>query len=199
MVPTEVQVWLDGVVGWLRFWLLPRFGRALLIAFAAWLVARWMEGRWHAWLRPLIIAARDREPAEMLWRRVRLVTLPTTVTRILVSGVALWLIAEMFGVPRLAVLWAAATVTLSVLWAGRHLLADLAAGYSSLIDDTLMRGDYIELPFAEGVVERVTWLSVFLRLDDGSFVIVPHRVVRGTAVKIRRQRSTPNIATTAGG
>lgn len=188
-MPPELQLLLTNVLGWLRFWLLPRLWSAAVIAFVAYLLARWLDGRWHSWLRPVLISARDRSASQSVWRQVRILALPRTLTRIVLIISAGWMIFERFGVPREIILWGLTIVVASFLWALRHLLSDLTAGYSLVLDDTLAEGDQISSPLGEGVIERISWFAVYLRTNDGTLIVIPHRAMRGSVIKVRRPSS----------
>jgi hypothetical protein len=45
-----LQPLLLNLVGWLRFWFLPRFLSAAVIIFIANLLSRWFDGMWRKWL-----------------------------------------------------------------------------------------------------------------------------------------------------
>ncbi len=186
MPVVDWQSWLNNVVGWVQFWFVPRLFRSLVILLAAYFLSRWLESRWTAWLRPTLVAVRDRDAAQAAWRRVRLLSLPFLVTQTLLWLAAGWLVAEQFGAPREILLWGLSILAVGFFWTARHLLADLAAGYALILDDTFMDGDQISAPFGEGTVERVTWFAVHLRTEDGTRLIVPHRTVRGDPLKVKR-------------
>lgn len=185
-MPPELQAVLVNFIGWFRFWFIPRLWSAVVIAFVACLLVRWLDGRWHSWLRPVLISARDRSASQSVWRQVRILALPRTLTRIVVAILAGWMIFERFGVPREIILWGLTIAVVAVLWAMRHLLSDLTAGYSLVLDDTLAEGDRVSSPLGEGVVERISWFAVYLRTDDGTLMVIPHRAMRGSVVKVRR-------------
>ncbi len=188
-MPAQVQLILTNILGWLRFWFLPRLWSAAVIVFFTYLLARWLDGRWHSWLRPLLISSRERSTTQSVWRQVRILALPRTLTRIFLFALAVWMIFERFGVTREIILWGVTIAVVSTLWATRHLLSDLTAGYSLVLDDTLAEGDQISLPFGEGVVERISWFAVHLRTNNGNLVVIPHRAMRGSVIKIIRQTS----------
>ncbi len=190
-MPPEFQAWLTSAVGWGRFWLLPRLGSALLIALVTFLLIRWVEGQWVSWLRPLLLGARDRSPSQAVWRQVRLLALPRTLTRLFLILAAAWLIAERFQVPREVIFGLLLLALITTLWVMRHLFTDLAAGYALIMDDVLSEGDWLSCSLGEGTVERITWFAVQLRTNDGTQLIVPHRALRGTVLKVRRQ--APNL------
>ncbi|MCS7185875.1 MAG: mechanosensitive ion channel family protein [Armatimonadetes bacterium] len=191
-MPPELQLLLTNVLGWFRFWLLPRLWSAAVIIFAAYLLVRWLDGRWHSWLRPVLVSARDRSASQSVWRQVRILSLPRALTRIIFALLAGWMISERFGVPREIILWGLTITFASVLWAMRHLLSDLTAGYSLVLDDTLAEGDQISSPLGEGVVEHISWFAVYLRTNDGTLIVIPHRAMKGSVIKVRR--STPTTA-----
>ncbi len=189
-MPPELQLLLNNIGGWFRFWLLPKFWSAAVIALVAYLLVRWLDGRWHSWLRPLLVSSQDRSAIQSVWRQVRILALPKALTRIVIATLASWMIFERFGVPREIILWGLTIATASFLLAMRHLLSDLTAGYSLVLDDTLAEGDQISSPLGEGVVERISWFAVHLRTNGGTLVIIPHRAMRGNVIKVRR----PNFA-----
>jgi small-conductance mechanosensitive channel len=184
-----LQPLLLNLVGWFRFWLLPRLWSAAIILFVAYLLSRWFDSMWHKWLRPALISSRDRSASQSVWRQVRILTLPRTLTRIVIFTVAGWMIAERFGVPREIVLWGLTIIVAATLWCIRHLLSDLVAGYSLVLDDILAEGDQISSPLGEGVVERISWFAVYLRGNDGVQIIIPHRAMRGNVIRVRRPTS----------
>lgn len=184
MMPFEG--WVNNAVGLLRWTLLPRLGQSLVIWFVAWLVVRLSDHCWQVWLRPTLVGAKDRDVAHALWRRRQILSLPSSVTRWVVWGLAVWLTAELFGVPREALFWGFATATLLVFWSGRYVLVDLAAGYTLLLDDVVAMGDQISTPFGEGAVEGITLFHVHLHLDDETVLVIPHRLLRGAPMKVRR-------------
>lgn len=186
MPVVDWQSWLNNIVGWVQFWFVPRLARSLLILVAAYFLSRWLESRWTAWLRPTLVTVRDRDAAQVVWRRVRLTSLPTILTRALLGVAAAWLVGEQFGVPREILVWGLSVLVVGFFWTARHLLADLAAGYALTLDDALMEGDHVAASFGEGTVERVTWFAVHLRASDGTNLIVPHRMVRCTPLKVKR-------------
>ncbi len=192
-MPPEVQLLLTNILGWLRFWLLPRLWSAAVIAFAAYLLARWLDGRWHSWFRPVLISARDRSASQSVWRQVRILALPRTLTRIVLIVLAGWMIFERFGIPREIILWGLTITVASFLWAMRHLLSDLTAGYSLVLDDTLAEEDQISSPLGEGIVERISWFAVYLRTNDGTLIVIPHRAMRGSVIKVRRPTSATKV------
>lgn len=192
-MPPELQLLLTNILGWLRFWLLPRLWSAAVIAFVAYLLARWLDGRWHSWFRPVLISAPDRSASQSVWRQVRILALPKTLTRIVLIISAGWMIFERFGVPREIILWGLTIVVASFLWAMRHLLSDLTAGYSLVLDDTLAEGDQISSPLGEGVIERISWFAVYLRTNDGTLIVIPHRAMRGSVIKVRRPSSATKV------
>ena len=181
-----LQPLLLNLVGWFRFWFLPRIMSAAVIIFVAYLLSRWFDGMWHKWLRPVLVSSRDRSASQSVWRQVRILTLPRTLTRIVIFTVAGWMIAERFGVPREIVLWGLTIIVAATLWCMRHLLSDLTAGYSLVLDDTLAEGDQISSPLGEGTVERISWFAVYLRGNDGVQIVIPHRAMRGNVIKVRR-------------
>ncbi len=193
-MPPELQLLLTNILGWFRFWFLPRLWSAAVIAFVAYLLARWLDGRWHSWLRSVLISARDRSASQSVWRQVRILALPRTLTRIVLTVLAGWMIFERFGVPREIILWALTIVVAAVLWAMRHLLSDLTAGYSLVLDDALAEGDQISSPLGEGVVERISWFAVYLRTDGGTLIVIPHRAIRGSVIKVHRSETTATKA-----
>lgn len=188
-MPPELNLLLTSVFGWFRFWLLPRLWSALVIALFAYFLIRWFDGRWHNWLHPLLIASRERSASQSVWRQVRILALPKTLTRIFVWVVVFWLILERFEFPREIILWGLTIIVASTLWAMRHLLFDLTEGYSLVLDDALAEGDQISSPFGEGVVERISWFALYLRTNDGTQIVVPHRNLRGNVIKVRRSPS----------
>jgi len=192
-MPSDLQAMLQplllNLVGWFRFWLLPRLWSAAIILFVAYLLSRWFDSMWHKWLRPALISSRDRSASQSVWRQVRILTLPRTLTRIVIFTVAGWMIAERFGVPREIVLWGLTIIVAATLWCIRHLLSDLVAGYSLVLDDILAEGDQISSPLGEGVVERISWFAVYLRSNDGVQIIIPHRAMRGNVIRVRRPTS----------
>jgi len=192
-MPSDLQAMLQplllNLVGWFRFWLLPRLWSAAIILFVAYLLSRWFDSMWHKWLRPALISSRDRSASQSVWRQVRILTLPRTLTRIVIFTVAGWMIAERFGVPREIVLWGLTIIVAATLWCIRHLLSDLVAGYSLVLDDILAEGDQISSPLGEGVVERISWFAVYLRGNDGVQIIIPHRAMRGNVIRVRRPTS----------
>ncbi len=196
-MPPEVQALVNSVWGWARFWFLPRLWSALLIAFVAYLLVRWLDGRWVSWLRPALIGARDRSAAQSVWRQVRLLALPRFAARLFISLGAAWLIAERFQVPREVILSVLLMALIAILWAMRHLLSDVFAGYALVIDDVLAEGDWLSCSLGEGVVERVTWFGVHLRTNNGTQVVLPHRALRGTVLKVRRQTESAQVLPTA--
>jgi small-conductance mechanosensitive channel len=99
------------------------------------------------------------------------------------------MIAERFGVPREIVLWGLTIIVAATLWCIRHLLSDLVAGYSLVLDDALAEGDQISSPLGEGVVERISWFAVYLRNNDGVQIVIPHRAMRGNVIRVRRRTS----------
>jgi len=189
-MPPELQLLLTNISGWFRFWFLPRLWSAVVIAFVAYLLVRWLDGRWHSWLRPVLVSGRDRSASQSVWRQVRILALPRILTRIVIAILAGWMIFERFGVTREIILWGLTIVVASFLWVMRHLFSDLIAGYSLVLDDTLAEGDQISSPLGEGVVERISWFAVYLRNNDGTLVVIPHRAIRGSVIKIRRPTST---------
>ncbi len=189
-MPPELQLLLTNISGWFRFWFLPRLWSAVVIAFVAYLLVRWLDGRWHSWLRPVLVSGRDRSASQSVWRQVRILALPRILTRIVIAILAGWMIFERFGVTREIILWGLTIVVASFLWAMRHLFSDLTAGYSLVLDDTLAEGDQISSPLGEGVVERISWFAVYLRNNDGTLVVIPHRAIRGSVIKIRRPTPT---------
>jgi len=180
---------LLNIVGWFRFWFLPRVLSAAVIIFIAYLLSRWFDGMWHKWLRPALISSRERSASQSVWRQVRILSLPRFLTRVTLSLIAGWMIAERFGVPREIVLWGLTIVIAATLWCIRHLLSDLVAGYSLVLDDALAEGDQISSPLGEGVVERISWFAVHLRSNDGVQIVIPHRAMRGNVIKVRRTAS----------
>lgn len=192
-MPPEVQLLLTNILGWLRFWFLPRLWSAAVIAFVAYLLARWLDGRWHSWLRPVLISARDRSASQSVWRQVRILALPRTLTRIVLIVLAGWMIFERFGIPREIILWGLTITVASFLWAMRHLLSDLTAGYSLVLDDTLAEEDQISSPLGEGIVERISWFAVYLRTNDETLIVIPHRAMRGSVIKVRRPTSATKV------
>ncbi|MFN3420189.1 MAG: mechanosensitive ion channel domain-containing protein [Armatimonadota bacterium] len=192
-MPPELQLLLTNILGWLRFWLLPRLWSAAVIAFVAYLLARWLDGRWHSWFRPVLISARNRSASQSVWRQVRILALPRTLTRTVLIISAGWMIFERFGVPREIILWGLTIIVASFLWAMRHLLSDLTAGYSLVLDDTLAEGDQISSPLGEGVIERISWFAVYLRTNDGTLIVIPHRALRGSVIKVRRPSPTTKV------
>ncbi len=192
-MPPELQLLLMNILGWLRFWLLPRLWSAAVIAFVAYLLARWLDGRWHSWFRSVLISARDRSASQSVWRQVRILALPKTLTRIVLIISAGWMIFERFGVPREIILWGLTIFVASFLWAMRHLLSDLTAGYSLVLDDTLAEGDQISSPLGEGMIERISWFAVYLRTNDGTLIVIPHRAMRGSVIKVRRPSPTTKV------
>ncbi|MFA0752518.1 MAG: hypothetical protein IMHGJWDQ_000272 [Candidatus Fervidibacter sp.] len=185
-MPPELQAFLFSSVGWVRFWLLPRLMSAALIAFAAYLFIRWLDGRWQSWLRPILIGARDRSAVQTVWRQTRLLALPRTFSRIVVFLAALWLIAERFQVPNQVIAGMLLFALFVVLWAFRHLFADLSAGYVLVLEDTLSEGDWVSSSFGEGMVERIGWFAVHLRTNNGTQIVIPHRALASTALKVHR-------------
>ncbi|MCS7264556.1 MAG: mechanosensitive ion channel family protein [Armatimonadetes bacterium] len=185
-MPPELQFLLMNALGWLRFWLLPRLWSVAIIAFVAYLLIRWLDGRWYSWLRPILLSSRERSPSQSVWRQVRILALPRTLTRIVVWIITFWLILERFGVPREIILWGLTIVVISVLWSIRHLISDLTSGYSLILDDAIVEGDQISSAFGEGIVERVSWFAVHLRASNGTQIIVPHRAITGNIIKVRR-------------
>jgi small-conductance mechanosensitive channel len=184
-----MQPLLLNLVGWFRFWFLPRLLSAAVIIFAAYLLSRWLDGMWHKWLRPVLVSSRDRSASQSVWRQARILALPRTLTRIVIFTVAGWIIAERFGAPREIVLWGLTIIVAAILWSIRHLLSDLVAGYSLVLDDALAEGDQISSPLGEGRVERISWFAVYLRGNDGVQIVIPHRAMRGNAIKILRSTS----------
>ena len=184
MMPFEG--WVNNAVGWLRFALLPRLWQVLVIWVIAWLVVRLSDYCWQVRLRPTLVGAKDRDVAHALWRRRQILALPSSVTRLVVWGLAVWLTAELFGVPREGLFWGFATATLFVFWSGRYVLVDLAAGYALLLDDVVATGDRISTPFGEGAVEGITLFHVHLHLNDETVLVIPHRLLRGAPMKVRR-------------
>lgn len=191
-MPPEMQLILTNILGWFRFWFLPRLWSAAVIASVAYLLIRWLDGRWHSWLRPVLVSARDRSASQSVWRQVRILALPRTLTRIVLFVLAAWMIFERFGVPREIILWGLTITVVTILWAMRYLLSDLTSGYSLVLDDTLVEGDQISSPLGEGTIERISWFAIYLRTNDGTLIVVPHRAMRGSVIKIRR----PTSATT---
>ncbi|MCS7192494.1 MAG: mechanosensitive ion channel family protein [Armatimonadetes bacterium] len=190
-MPTELQLFLTNAIGWLRFWLLPKLWSAIIIAFFAYLLIRWLDGRWHSWLRPALTSTnKNRSASQSVWRQVRILALPRAITRIAVIALAGWMILEGFGAPREIILWGLTIIVVSVLWAIRHLLSDLTAGYSLIFDDTLAEGDQISSSFGEGVVERISWFAVYLRTKDGTQIVIPHKALMSNVFKIHRSPST---------
>ncbi|MFA0747547.1 mechanosensitive ion channel domain-containing protein [Fervidibacter sp.] len=184
-----LQPLLLNLVGWLRFWFLPRFLSAAVIIFIAYLLSRWFDGMWHKWLRPVLVSSRDRSASQSVWRQIRILSLPRTLTRVVLFLIAGWMIAERFGVPREIVLWGLTIFVAATLWCIRHLLSDLVAGYSLVLDDALAEGDQISSPLGEGVVERISWFAVYLRSNDGVQIVIPHRAMRGNVIRVRRRTS----------
>jgi small-conductance mechanosensitive channel len=184
-----LQPLLLNLVGWLRFWFLPRFLSAAVIIFIAYLLSRWFDGMWHKWLRPVLVSSRDRSASQSVWRQIRILSLPRTLTRVVLFLIAGWMIAERFGVPREIVLWGLTIIVAATLWCIRHLLSDLFAGYSLVLDDTLAEGDQISSPLGEGVVERISWFAVYLRSNDGVQIVISHRAMRGNVIRVRRRTS----------
>ncbi|MFA0759258.1 MAG: hypothetical protein PVTTEEND_001032 [Candidatus Fervidibacter sp.] len=178
--------WLNNAIGWLRFWLLPKVGQALLLWLLTWLIARWLNRCWRAWLHPALVIGRDRDAARAVWRQRQVLALPSVITNAILGVLAGWLTAELFGVPREALLWGIVVATLLLFWVGRYVLLDLAAGYALLLDDVLVPGDRLSLPFGEGMVERMTPFHVHLRLNDETLLVVPHRLLRGAPIKVQR-------------
>jgi len=159
------------------------------------LLSRWFDGMWHKWLRPALISSRERSASQSVWRQVRILSLPRFLTRVTLSLIAGWMIAERFGVPREIVLWGLTIVIAATLWCIRHLLSDLVAGYSLVLDDALAEGDQISSPLGEGVVERISWFAVYLRSNDGVQIVIPHRAIRGNVIKVRRPITDVKTAT----
>ncbi|MCS3920882.1 mechanosensitive ion channel family protein [Fervidibacter sacchari] len=190
-----LQPLLLNIVGWFRFWFLPRVLSAAVIIFIAYLLSRWFDGMWHKWLRPALISSRERSASQSVWRQVRILSLPRFLTRVTLSLIAGWMIAERFGVPREIVLWGLTIVIAATLWCIRHLLSDLVAGYSLVLDDALAEGDQISSPLGEGVVERISWFAVYLRSNDGVQIVIPHRAIRGNVIKVRRPITDVKTAT----
>lgn len=188
-MPPELQLFLTNILGWFRFWFLPRVWSSAVIAFVAYLLVRWLDGRWHSWLRPVLVSGRDRSASQSVWRQVRILTLPRTLTRIVATVLAGWMIFERFGAPREVILWGLTIAVATVLLATRHLLSDLTAGYSLVLDDTLAEGDQISTQLGEGVVERISWFAVYLRTDGGNLIVIPHRAMRSSVIKVRRPTS----------
>jgi len=184
-----LQPLLLNLVGWLRFWFLPRFLSAAVIIFIAYLLSRWFDGMWHKWLRPVLVSSRDRSASQSVWRQIRILSLPRTLTRVVLFLIAGWMIAERFGVPREIVLWGLTIIVAATLWCIGHLLSDLVAGYSLVLDDALAEGDQISSPLGEGVVERISWFAVYLRSNDGVQIVIPHRAMRGNVIRVRRRTS----------
>lgn len=190
---TLLQPLLSTVLGWLRFWLFPRLWYAAVVAFVAYLFVRWLDGMWVSWLRPLLVSARERSPSQSVWRQVRILSLPRTLTRIVLAIVAGWMIVERFGVPREIVLWGLTISILASLWLARHLISDLVAGYSLVLDDAIVEGDQISTPLGEGTVERISWFAVYLRSGDGIQIIIPHSAMKSNVIKVRRKQETVKL------
>lgn len=185
------QIWLSNILGWLQFWFAPRFLRSILILLIAYIFVRWMERCWQSWLHSALVSGSDRKASQAVWRRVRLLSITSIVTRTLFGIAAAWLVAEQFTVPREVLLWVLSAAAIGFLWTARHLLVDLAAGYALVLDDTLMDGDQISAPFGEGTVERITWFAVYIRTSDGTQLVVPHQTIRNIVLKVRRVTKSP--------
>ncbi|MCX7969801.1 MAG: mechanosensitive ion channel family protein [Armatimonadetes bacterium] len=192
-MPPELQAFLLQAVGWLRFWFLPRFWSAVAIALVAYLIVRWLDGCWYSWLRPALVSSPFRSASQSVWRQLRILTLPRTLTRIVIAALAAWMIFERFGVPREITLWGLTIAVAAILWAMRHLLSDLTAGYSLVLDDTLAEGDQLSSPMGEGIVERISWFAVYLRTNDGTLIVIPHRAIRGSVIKVRLPTSATKV------
>ncbi len=186
MMPSHELWWLNSAIGWLRFWLIPRLLQTLLIWLVGWLVVRLFDRCWQVWLHPTLIGSQNRDAARAIWRQRQILALPAVLTRAIVGALAIWLTAELFGVPREGLFWAFAAATLFVFWAGRSILLDLAAGYTLLWDDVVVPSDRLSLPFGEGTVERVTPFHVHLRLNEGTTLVIPHHILRGAPIKVQR-------------
>lgn len=182
---TILQLVLSNLGGWFRFWFLPRLWSAAITLFIAHLLVRWLDSMWYSWLRPFLVSSRKRSTSQAVWRQARILSLPKTLTRVMLYLIAVWFIAERFGVPRDIILWSSAIVTVAVLWSVRHLISDMVASYSLILDDAIVEGDLVSSPFGEGTVERVTWFAVHLRANDGTKIIVPCRAMKSNAVKVR--------------
>jgi small-conductance mechanosensitive channel len=192
-MPPDLQAMLQplllNIVGWFRFWFLPRLLSAAVIIFIAYLLSRWFDGMWHKWLHPILVSSRDRSASQSVWRQVRILALPRTLTRIALFLIAGWMIAERFGAPREIILWGLTIIVAATLWSIRHLLSDLVAGYSLVLDDTLAEGDQISSPLGEGTVERISWFAIYLRGNNGVQIVIPHRAMRGNIIKVRQPTS----------
>lgn len=186
MMHPEGFWWLNGVIGWLRFWLIPRLLRTLLIWLVAWLIVWLLDRCFRVWLHPTLVGAKDRDAAKAIWRQRQILAMPGVLSRGIVGALVIWLTAELFGVPREGLLWAFAAGALGVFWAGRSILLDLAAGYALLLDDVVIEGDRLALPYGEGTVERMTLFHVHLRLNEGTTLVIPHHILRGGPIKVQR-------------
>lgn len=188
-----LQPLLSAVLGWSRFWLLPRLWYAAVVAFIAYLLVRWLDGMWVNWLRPLLVSSRERSPSQAVWRQVRILSLPRTLTRIALAIVAGWMVVERFGAPREIVLWGLTISILASLWLARHLISDLIAGYCLVLDDAIVEGDQISTPLGEGTVERISWFAVYLRSSDGVQIVIPHSAMKSNVIKVRRKQGTVKL------
>lgn len=129
------------------------------------------------------------------WRLARKPLPPEAVTRyrvlrrtILAVIVAIGLLSALLAIPQLrtvagAVLGSAALIGLVAGLAAQSTLSNFVAGIVIAFTQPLRIGDRVEVDGNEGIVEEIDLIYTFIRLDDGSRLVIPNQKLASDTIK----------------
>ncbi len=118
-------------------------------------------------------------PKNLESRRARTYeTIARNTTTIIIYAIALYIIFILLKINITPLLASAGIIGISIGIGARTIIEDLINGFFLLTRDSIAVGDYVKLETAEGIIEKISLLTLSIRGDDGALYIIPNGQVR---------------------
>lgn len=183
-MPAEFTAWLPP---WQE--LAMKIARALVIAATFEVFTYIASWRMGTVLREVYAADAHRDPARRSRRRAKLRAAVRGLSRAVFYPLAFLVMLEIFGVPPMTLGVAYVSGVAGALVSGRAWLQDVMAGLVILGEDQFAVGDSVRLGDVEGIVDRMSLRSTWVRAEDQQVHIIANRLITRTRIKGRTPTS----------
>lgn len=156
-----------------------RFLETLLIAVSVWAGLKLFRA---------LFVEKDADGSAPSWRE-RIPGLILAAPRLILVGVAVWMVASIWGVDVSQGFAALGVGSLVIALALQDTLSGLVSGFLLMADRPFQPGDWIEANDVAGRVVDVRWRTVRVRTRQNTLIVVPNAVLAGQVIV---NRSAPD-------
>lgn len=120
------------------------------------------------------------------------------IVRIVISMVCICLIAKEWNFDIVGFMASVSIVSVAVAYAGKDALANIFGGLIIIVDKSFLVGDWISVNGVEGIVEKITFRSTYVRTFPQELVVVPNNLLINTPITNYSKRGKRRIDMTIG-